>query len=280
MSFYEDEPQHPRAQDIQLTQENEVLRTEFLKGVERAITSDFAHTFEVTDTSDRSGWLALPGPKYLSRAVIMKLDGLSSELADGNEGNEVLPPLFNVVIEVSGHQLDKDRATDITPQEAEDLDFVWPDGLKITLIDHTYSNVSAWSYCWQPAMRPAEFDFTGYKTGFEVNIEDTPKTPVLAAMGIKIGGLDGLGITEDGFDRLTDFRIINQILQSGSPDLEGTRKLVEILQTSESAELLTIEPRVIRNSMPYFKRLIATAIDTPKFRDMLAWRQYWDQKTA
>jgi len=125
MSYHDSYPEPPRAENIPLTPENEALRLSILSGLESAISSDFAHTFEVTDTSDRKedDWFRLPYPKFLARAAIMKLNGFDAPTDQAATDTET-DPLFSIAIEARAHQLDIEKATDMTPEEVEELGFV------------------------------------------------------------------------------------------------------------------------------------------------------------
>lgn len=278
MPLYDDYENPPRAADIPLTPENEALRVEVLHGIEAAITSEVAHTFEETDTTERTGIFALPHLTYLVRAAIFKVDGVPSSPDDETPAE----PLMQVAVQATVHQLDKEKATDITPEEAAQLGFVWPDSLSLSLIDYTSGNLHNWNFLWQPGLFPPSFDFGGSTRGFYKDRAAQAVNPVLEAAGIALpeNALDGPAVNQEGLDRVAEFRAINEVLNHGSADIAATQRLTGILAARETTELLTVDPQVMRNSMPHFRNLIGQALASPSFRDMLAWQQYWDQRIA
>jgi len=121
--------------------------------------------------------------------------------------------------------------------------------------------------------------FTGGMRGFKKTEDEPSEDVVEAALRIQKGG-DGVYITQGGLEQVAEFRAINEVLQNGTADMEATKKLVEAIMINPGTELVTVNPMAIRSSLPYFRKLIGTALASPKFRDMLAWQQYWDERTG
>jgi len=260
--------EHPRSQDIMLTEENSKLMLELLSGLEQAITGDEAITVEISDTRNESGWFKLPQAKYLSRVAFLSINGLP---ASGHE--DVVAAPYLLAIELSGHLLDENGAETKKPEEIDEVGFDWPDGLSMTLLTPVFSNVETWSWTFQPRGNYG-FDFTGRKSGYKLS--NTPSTDTIGtAYSLERGINSDVGITEDNLDRLAPFRIINTILKHGKTDVSTTEAFMGDIAKNGNIKVVPSNTNAAEKSVPYFNRILEGVLNSPHFRDMLAWQQYW-----
>ncbi len=277
MTSYKYESRQPRSEDISLTPENEALHQQLVSGLEVALSADTALTVEVTDTSERSGQYKLPRERYLARVAFLKIKGLGETGSD----SEALAS-FQVAVELNTHLLDADVATEKSSKSIRSLGYAWRDGVKATLLDRDYSNITSWTSRFQPnaenvfyftGSKSGVFYFTGSKRGFAV--AEAPDDDIVSqAYGIRQGINSGASIAKDGQGRLDSFRIISVILNEGAVDTTTTESFLGTIAQSETLKLLPNGSPAHDKSRQYMDGLLKTAVETPKFRDVFASKQY------
>lgn len=275
MTYPDDfERQHPRAEDIQLTDQNTTLHDQLLEGIRNTLTGDFTHLFEVKEKPVVYGDVGSKKEKHLARAAIMSVPGISN----GPDGELIADetPMLHVVARADLAHLDQEEARELTEDEAEELAPRFYDKVSVSLIDYLHNNISTETWSFVPGGMTV-FIFGGNKTGFRQLAEgETNPDPVRHALGIYSSFQDGPGITEDNMGYVEPYRIINAVLREGQADLTATGDLVERLANDEDSSLLTMDREVMAGSMPLFRKVIDAALSSPEFRKMLAWNQYCD----
>lgn len=265
---YAGEREHPRSQDIPLTAENEELREDIIIGLGQVLTGDGALTVEVTDDRDEKDFFRLPQAKYLSRVAFLRVNGVPASAPE----DAVAAP-YLLAIELSGHLLDEESATEKSAEEIEEVGFAWPDGLSMTLLTPENGNIENWMWTYQPGAGGI-FDFTGSKSGFKKS--ETPSQDVIGtAYSIERGLNSGTGITDDGLDRVAPFRIMKTILNEGRTDADTAQALRSRSAENSNIKVLPFDSEAAIKAEPYLERILHGCLSGTDFRNMLAWQQYW-----
>lgn len=250
-----------------LTPETEELRTKFIEGIRRFLTSEVAQTIEVDSKADNEV-RSLPQQRYLRRMVFLKAgEALSSGI-----------PRFQLAISLNGHLLDGDQADNLSDDEIRNRGLIWPDGIELFLLDNSADNFRRMELLVDTA-RP-QTDVTGAKMGFSRSVSDPSKLYDIESgvYGISYGLDSGVGITIDGYDdHLDNFRLVAAVVENGTWDQEAARRSEEFIKESGRGKDLSMEPAMVR-SIPYFDKIMDRVLAPQGLEPSLKWDQYWSNR--
>lgn len=262
-----------RGSEVVLTPENEEMAKSLLEGISSALRSDFVDIYEIVDIDRENSLFKLPKERYLAKVLFMKLalaDIDSESLTDSD-------PDFQVAVVATAHGLSIDDALEQL-RSNENMSLVKPDSVEVHLLDNVYSNLSKWRLSFEPQLDDNGFDITGGRGGFTRDNQSNIGL-IDQAYGINSVG-PGVYLNEDSnLTPIGEFRILETTLKKGRLDKVAAETLriaseasAEITYTSDNFE-------VVRGSVPYFNTLSNEALQfTPRFRNRVAWQQYWDER--
>lgn len=263
---------YPAACDIELSQKNEIMLGDFKAGIKRLLTSEIVVTFETSVDSGSTPGFSVPEARSLGRVAFMKIDELAAETQEAAS-----QPSLQLALLLNGHGLNADTLETLRPEESAKVGLVWPDGIQMAVVDRLHQNFWSWGMAWLP--KSSEVFMSGNKTGYTngMSPEKQDKSLITSTYGINRGHGSGAYITEDGMSGFEELELVNAIIQNGTHDEVAEIAFLNQLEI-RGGKVLSGDHQIMTKSMPYFQKILYSCLQSPTFRDTLAWQQYWHAK--
>ena len=257
--------------EITLSGANKVLMADFVAGIDKALFSPDNAAITVQGTGDTDkGIYSLPQPNYLARLAFLRLENAHTDRKDRP---------FKLAVMITAHLVDVNQAISMPEDEIKRHPYGWPDGIRTSLLDLELQNIHHESICFQPNLGvDGEFDVADSASGFKPSSKPSDDI-VNSAYGITTG-LGAGGITNGGlFSHLEPYKVTVDVLQRGEHDPEATDTLDEATLLNDGIRILPEDSTAAERSRPYLYAMFRAAVATPSLRDMIAWQQYWYERS-
>jgi hypothetical protein len=250
--------------EIPLTPANEILKADFIRGMEDTLFSpgSAAITIEGTDTRDN---FRLGNTKFLARAAFLHLDNATA--AGANRP-------FDLAVWVQATHLDLETVSDISEAELKGFGYDTFDGIYVELLDSLLKNHATKSLHHGP--RKSRYGFRFYESGSGyAYIPGQTEDVVWSAYQINTGCGFGARRRPKLGTHLEELQVIADVLKNGQPDQTAVNNVIRASNEGQAITLILNEANEAEKVLPYMYGMFKEAVEAPDLRDEIARHQYF-----